>query len=132
MALVKRVDTVKCAPGMAGFCSARNLLFGIAFVTGLIITLSAPDGLAAPIAIANPGFESDPAPAPSDITAGVPTGWSAHNSNSTPNVFFGSLYAAPNNYPGGAPEGNHVGVNFISANRPAGEEFGMFQTLSAA
>ena len=94
MALVKRVGTVKCAPGMVGFCFAVKRLPGIAFVTGLIITLSAPDGLAAPIAIANPGFESDPAPVPSDITAGVPTGWAAHNPNSIPSVFFGSLFAA--------------------------------------
>ena len=87
-------------------------------------------GVAEPIAIVNPGFEADPAPVPSDITAGLPNGWSAHNPNSTPGVFYGSLYAAPDNYPAGAPEGDHVQVNFISANRPANEEFGVFQTLS--
>lgn len=86
--------------------------------------------LAAPVAIVNPSFEADPAPVPSDITVGVPSGWLAYNPNGTPGVFYGSLYAAPDNYPAGAPEGDHVQVNFIPANQAANEEFGVFQTLA--
>jgi len=87
-------------------------------------------GHADPLFIGNAGFEADPAPVPSDITVGIPSAWSPHNPNATPGVFYGSLYAAPDNYPAGAPEGDHVQVNFIAANRPAGQEFGVFQTLT--
>lgn len=100
-------------------------------VIGLGLKLLTNVCVADPIAIANSGFEENPATVPSDITVGVPNAWSIYNPNGTQGVFYGSLYAAPDNYPAGAPEGAHVQVNFIAANRAAGEEFGVFQTLSA-
>ena len=102
--------------------AAANLIFG-----SLIIA----DVIAVPLLITNPSFESDPAPVPSAINTGVPSGWSSYNPNNTPGVFYGSLYAAPDNYPAGAPDGNHVQVNYIAAGNASGEEFGVLQSLSA-
>lgn len=87
---------------------------------------------AVPVPVINPSFESDPAGAPTAINNGVPTGWSAYNPAATSGVFFGSLYAAPDNYPDGAPDGNHVQVNYIASNNAADQEFGVFQTLSSS
>ncbi|MEM7465903.1 MAG: hypothetical protein AAF387_03360 [Pseudomonadota bacterium] len=97
----------------------------------ICLAVISSSSFAAPIAIVNHSFESNPAPVPSDITSGVANGWSPYNPMSTAGVFYGSLFAAPDNYPAGAPDGDHVQVNFISANNPAGEEFGVFQTLNA-
>ena len=99
---------------------------------GLNLIVFASFVSAEPIAINNPSFEDNPAAVPTDITVGIPSGWTAYNPNNIAGVFYGSLYAAPDNYPNGAPHGDHVQVNYIAANGAAGAEFGVFQLLSAS
>ncbi|NNM01388.1 MAG: hypothetical protein HKO62_11600 [Gammaproteobacteria bacterium] len=84
-----------------------------------------------PLFVTNPGFEADVVPGPTNINSGVPAGWSAHFDGPLAGAFFGSLYAAPDNYPAGAPEGNNVGVNFIAAGQASGVGFGLTQVLGA-
>ena len=86
---------------------------------------------AEPLAINNPSFEDNPAAVPTDITAGIPNGWAAYNPNNIAGIFYGSLYAAPDNYPSGAPDADHVQVNYIAANGAADAEFGVYQLLAA-
>ena len=81
--------------------------------------------------VLNPGFEADTVPGPSNINPGVPGDWEPYFDSPLAGVFFGSLYAAPNNYPAGAPEGNNVGVPFAANNLPSGIGFGFTQVLAA-
>ena len=116
-----------------------NLMYGkiiqlkasrLSLLLGLCLGLFCSTGSAVPLTIINPSFESNPAPVPTDITAGLPDGWTAYNPTNITGIFYGSLFAAPDNYPSGAPDADHVQVNYIGANGTADAEFGVSQALT--
>ncbi len=96
---------------------------------GSLLMLPASFALAVPALIVNHSFEDDVVASPTDIANGVPNGWSAYEAAPMGGEFYGSLHAAPDNYPAGAPEGNNVAVCFQYANNASDIAFGIEQLL---
>ena len=84
------------------------------------------------IPIVNPGFEANP------VSAGcfavfTPTGWQAHDPGGILDCcadVVGGIHCGVPYFPGGAPEGAHAGIVFLSGN-VGGPEMGLRQTLTS-
>ena len=108
----------------------RSFCLLLLLLLGMPLLLRGTPALAAPLAIANPGFEAQ-VQAPNSFTNLPLTGWLPYNNGNVSGEFIGTLNATATTYfPAGAPEGVNVAIAFMDFGGTANVEFGIEQTLA--
>jgi hypothetical protein len=122
----------------------KTSLVGLAALFALVASRT----LAAPVAVTNPGFEDISVGSPyNEFTFGAPAGWQLHDpglvtdNGDGPTFYIGTLtpfeidpIGNPGvyvNFPGGAAEGERVGIAFNFDGSDGQGEYGFYQELSA-